>query len=103
MREAQRPITRIRSDHRRTRFAHSIRAHINQFVSPGGLTLAQLHEIIRLVRERCVLPAAAITADPEREQDGKAVKAAVASFHWRGEKRTGTKWRIYEELGARRK
>lgn len=25
------------------------------------------------------------------------------SFHWRGEKRTRTKWRIYEELYARRK
>jgi hypothetical protein len=78
MTEARRPITRIRSDHRRPRFAHSIRAHINQFVSPGGLTLAQLLEIVRLVRERCVLSAAAITADPEHEQDGKAVKAAVA-------------------------
>jgi hypothetical protein len=37
-----------------------------------------LLEIVRLVRERCVLLAAAITANPEREQDGKAVKAAVA-------------------------
>lgn len=25
------------------------------------------------------------------------------SFHWRGEKRTGTTWRIYEELDAHRK
>ena len=25
------------------------------------------------------------------------------SFHWRGEKRTGTNWRIYEELDANRK
>lgn len=25
------------------------------------------------------------------------------SFHWRGEKRTGTSWRIYEELDANRK
>ncbi len=54
-------------------------AHVNQFASPDGLTLAQLLEIIGLVREHFVLSAAAITAyDPEHDQDGKAVKAAVA-------------------------
>jgi arginase len=54
-------------------------ARVNQFSCPGGLTLAELLEIVVLVRERFALAAAAITAyDPECDQDGKAVQAALA-------------------------
>lgn len=54
-------------------------AHVNQFAPPGGLRLAELLEIVGLVRERFVLAAAAITAyDPEYDLDGKTVRAAAA-------------------------
>lgn len=53
-------------------------ARVNQFAAAGGLTLAQLLEIVGLVRERFALAAAAITAyDPEYDEDEKALKAAV--------------------------
>jgi len=54
-------------------------ARVNQFASPGGLTLTELLEIVSLVRERFALAAAAITAyDPEYDEGEKAVRAAVA-------------------------
>ena len=44
----------------------------------AGLTLAELLEIVSLVRERFDLAATAITAyDPEYDEGEKAVKAAV--------------------------
>lgn len=53
-------------------------ARVNQFAAPGGLTLAELLEIVSLVRERFALTAAAITAyDPEYDEDDKAVRAAL--------------------------
>jgi arginase len=53
-------------------------ARVNQFAAPGGLTLAELLEIVGLVRERFALAAAAITAyDPEYDKGEKAVRAAV--------------------------
>jgi len=54
-------------------------ARVNQFACPGGLALEELLETIGLVSGRFTLAAAAITAyDPEYDQDGKAVKAALA-------------------------
>jgi len=54
-------------------------ALVNQFASPGGLMLPELVEIIGLVRQSFTLAAAAITAyDPDYDQDGKAIQAALA-------------------------
>jgi arginase len=54
-------------------------ARVNQFAAPGGLTLAELLEVIGLVRKRFALGAAAITAyDPDYDHDDNAVRAAVA-------------------------
>ena len=53
-------------------------ARVNQFASPGGLTLTEVLGIVSLVRERFALAAAAITAyDPEYDEGEKAVRAAV--------------------------
>jgi arginase family enzyme len=49
-----------------------------EFLRTTGLTLAELLEIVSLVRERFALAATAITAyDPEYDEGEKAVKAAV--------------------------
>ncbi len=54
-------------------------ARVNHFPPSSGLTLAELLGIVRLVRERCTLAAAAITAyDPEYDEGEKAVRAATA-------------------------
>jgi arginase len=54
-------------------------ARVNQFASPGGLSLGELVETIGLVSERFTLAAAAITAyDPDCDKDDKAVEAALA-------------------------
>ncbi|MGO9404631.1 MAG: arginase family protein [Terriglobales bacterium] len=54
-------------------------ARVNQFAVPCGLTLTELLGIVSLVRERFELAAAAITAyDPEYDDSGKAVSAAVS-------------------------
>jgi arginase len=54
-------------------------ARVNHFPPSGGLTLTELLGIVRLVRERFTLAAAAITAyDPEYDEGQKAVRAAVA-------------------------
>jgi arginase len=53
-------------------------ARVNHFAPTGGLTLAELLGIVRLVREHFALAAAAITAyDPEYDKGEKAVTAAV--------------------------
>jgi len=53
-------------------------ARVNQFSAAGGLTLTELLGIVSLVRERFALAAAAVTAyDPEYDEGGKAVRAAV--------------------------
>jgi arginase len=53
-------------------------ARVNHFAPTGGLTLAELLEIVSLVREHFALAATAITAyDPEYDEGEKAVKAAV--------------------------
>jgi arginase len=53
-------------------------ARANQFAVPGGLTLTELLGIVSLVRKRFELAAAAITAyDPEYDDSGRAVSAAV--------------------------
>jgi arginase len=54
-------------------------ARVNHFPPSIGLTLTELLGIVRLVRERCTLAAAAITAyDPEYDEGEKAVRAAAA-------------------------
>jgi arginase len=56
-----------------------VEARVNEFAAPGGLTLTELLAIVRLVRERFALVAAAITAyDPEYDEGEKAIGAAVA-------------------------
>jgi arginase len=53
-------------------------ARVNHFAPTGGLTLAELLEIVSLIREHFALAATAITAyDPEYDEGEKAVKAAV--------------------------
>ena len=54
-------------------------AFVNQFSSTGGLTLAELLEIIRSVsRHRAVVGAAITAYDPSVDESGKAAKAGVA-------------------------
>ena len=53
-------------------------ARVNHFSSPGGLTVAELLQVVRLVGSRSSLAAAAITAyDPAYDEDDKALNAAV--------------------------
>jgi arginase len=53
-------------------------ARVNHFAPTDGLTLAELLEIVSLVREHFALVATAITAyDPEYDEGEKAVKAAA--------------------------
>jgi len=54
-------------------------ARVNEYSSSGGLTLAELLEIVRVVGAARPLAAAAITAyDPAHDNDGKALRAATA-------------------------
>jgi len=53
-------------------------ARVNHFSSAGGLTIAELLQVVRLVGSRSSLAAAAITAyDPAYDEDDKALNAAV--------------------------
>jgi arginase len=53
-------------------------ANVNQFSSAGGLTLAELQQIVRLVAAARSVVAAAITAyDPSYDKDGRALRAGM--------------------------
>jgi len=50
----------------------------NHFDAPGGLSLEQALEGVRLVRERLPLAAAALTAfDPDYDPEGRTAGAAI--------------------------
>ena len=54
-------------------------ARVNQFSSAGGLTLAELLQVVRVVADARPVTAAAITAyDPSYDTDGKAAEAGTA-------------------------
>jgi arginase len=54
-------------------------AHVNEFSCPGGLTVAELSEIIRLISRNRSIVGASITAyDPSVDQDLKGLNAGVA-------------------------
>lgn len=54
-------------------------AVVNEYSSPGGLTLAALSQIIRFIGHERAIVGAAITAyDPAVDHDGKAASAGVA-------------------------
>jgi arginase len=62
-------------------------AVVNQYATPGGITLAQLLEAIRMVQERFEAPAAAIASyNPECDQDGKGAAACLAILQAFGKK-----------------
>ncbi len=53
-------------------------AHANRLAAPGGLTVEQVSEIIRLASARFVIAALAITAyDPSFDSDGRTYRAGV--------------------------
>jgi len=54
-------------------------AVVNEYSSPGGLTLAELFEIIRLIGHERAIVGAAITAyDPAVDRDGRGANAGIA-------------------------
>lgn len=54
-------------------------ARVNQFSSVGGLTLAEVSEIVRTVANERPMAAAALTAyDPSYDKNGKALAAGIA-------------------------
>jgi arginase len=54
-------------------------AVVNEYSSPGGLTLRELLQIIRLIGHQRAIVGAAITAyDPAVDRDGKAANAGIA-------------------------
>ena len=54
-------------------------AVVNEYSSPGGLTLRELLQIIRLIGHQRAIVGAAITAyDPAVDRDGKAAQAGIA-------------------------
>ena len=54
-------------------------AVVNEYSSPGGLTLAELLHVIRLIGHQRAVVGAAITAyDPAVDRDGKARNAGIA-------------------------
>ncbi len=53
-------------------------AHANRLAAPGGLTVEQVSEIIRIARARFAIAALAITAyDPSYDADGRTYRAGI--------------------------
>ena len=53
-------------------------ATANHFAAPGGFTVAELEDAIRLIGDRFEVSAAAITAvDPTYDEGGKTLQAGV--------------------------
>lgn len=56
-------------------------ARVNEYSSPGGLTLAELLEIIRFIGHNRAIVGAAVTAyDPSVDHDAKALHAGIAAI-----------------------
>jgi arginase len=54
-------------------------AQVNAFAAPGGLTVAEVVEVVEAVGRRVEIAAASFTAyDPDQDPEDRAVRAAFA-------------------------